>query len=58
MKLPQIIFNIKTKGICSEVTQAAASVISHKLKCENGYSACVCVCVEAENRTQFAIVLR
>lgn len=55
MELPQIIFNIKTKGICSEVTQAAASVI---LKCENGYSARVCVCVEVENRTQFAIVLR
>lgn len=44
MKLPQIIFNIKTKGICSEVTQAAASVISHKLKYENGYSARACVC--------------
>lgn len=44
MKLPQIIFDIKTKGICSEVTQAAASVISHKLKCENGYSVRACVC--------------
>lgn len=55
MKLPQIIFNIKTKGICSEVTQAAASVI---LKIENGYSARVCVYVEVENRTQLAIVLR